>query len=136
MPAHQAGAGSNACTSPAPATRWDRRELVHIEVLFFTTLLTTRAPTHELTIARDVLKTRRRIAAQPRGWALSADGLRSLRGQDTPTSVFEPSHREIGVMATTGEEPTDNAAGEAEREGKDEGEQNTAQKNPSKHASS
>lgn len=91
---------------------------------------------HELTSARDVLKTRRRIAAQPRGWALSADGLRSLRGQDTPTSVFEPSHREIGVMATTGEEPTDNAAGEAEREGKDEGEQNTAQKNPSKHASS
>ncbi|WP_375164575.1 hypothetical protein [Rhizobium hidalgonense] len=32
-----------------------------------------RTPTHELTIARDVLKTRRRIAAQPSGWALSPD---------------------------------------------------------------
>jgi hypothetical protein len=38
-----------------------------------------RTPTHELTIARDVLKIRRRIAAQPPGWALSPDGLRSLR---------------------------------------------------------
>lgn len=28
-----------------------------------------------------MLKTRRRIAAQPPGWALSPDGLRSLRGQ-------------------------------------------------------
>jgi hypothetical protein len=38
-----------------------------------------RAPTHELTIARDVLKTRRRIVAQPSDWALSPDGIRSLR---------------------------------------------------------
>ncbi|MDW9909607.1 DUF1612 domain-containing protein [Sinorhizobium meliloti] len=35
----------------------------------------------ELTIARDVLKTRRRIAAQPPGWALSPEGVRRLRGQ-------------------------------------------------------
>jgi len=34
-----------------------------------------RAPTHELTIARDVLKTRRRIASKPPAWALSPDGL-------------------------------------------------------------
>ncbi|MGO7939573.1 hypothetical protein ACC731_37805, partial [Rhizobium ruizarguesonis] len=40
-----------------------------------------RPPTHELTLARDVMRTRRRIVAQPRGWALSAHGLRSLRGQ-------------------------------------------------------
>lgn len=123
-------------TTPAPSL-WIDGELVHLEVLVLhDPRKDFRAPTHELTNARDVLKTRRRIAAQPRGWALGADGLRSLRGQDTPTSVFEPSHREIGVMATTGEEPTDNAAGEGEREGKDEGEQNTAQKNPSKRASS
>lgn len=44
----------------------------------------TRTPTHELTIARDVLRTRWRIAAQPPGWALSPDGLRSLRGQAWP----------------------------------------------------
>ena len=38
-----------------------------------------RAPTHELTIARDVLKTRRRISGQSPDWALSADGIRTLR---------------------------------------------------------
>lgn len=37
-----------------------------------------RAPTHELTIARDVLRTRRRIVGQPPGWALSVAGLTSL----------------------------------------------------------
>lgn len=36
-------------------------------------------PTHELTIARDVLRTRRRIATRPAAWALSADGLRGQR---------------------------------------------------------
>lgn len=43
--------------------------------------LDDRAPTHELTIARDVLRSRRRITAQPSGWALSPDGLRRLRGE-------------------------------------------------------
>ncbi|RKE79914.1 RHE_PE00001 family protein [Rhizobium sp. AG855] len=38
-----------------------------------------RTPTHELTIARDVLRTRRRIAGQSPDWAFSADGIRSLR---------------------------------------------------------
>ncbi len=37
--------------------------------------------THELTIAHDVLRTRRRIVAQPPGWALTPGGLRSLREQ-------------------------------------------------------
>jgi hypothetical protein len=37
-----------------------------------------RAPSHELTIAADVLKTRRRIVARPAAWALSAPGLKSL----------------------------------------------------------
>lgn len=37
-----------------------------------------RAPSHELTIAADVLKTRRRIAAHSVGWALSASGINSL----------------------------------------------------------
>lgn len=37
-----------------------------------------RAPKHELTIARYVSKTRRCIAAQPPGWALSQGGIRSL----------------------------------------------------------
>ncbi len=41
--------------------------------------LDVRAPTHELTIATDVLRSRRRITAQPAAWALSPEGLRILR---------------------------------------------------------
>lgn len=66
----------------ACASLWIDGELVHIEDLVLHDAgADIRAPTHELTIARDVLKTRRRIAAQPPDWALSADGFRSLRGQ-------------------------------------------------------
>ncbi|UIJ84304.1 RHE_PE00001 family protein [Rhizobium leguminosarum] len=66
----------------ACASLWIDGELVHLEDLVLHDAgADIRAPTHELTIARDVLRTRRRIAAQPPGWALSAEGLRSLRGQ-------------------------------------------------------
>jgi hypothetical protein len=66
----------------ACASLWINGELVHLEDLVLHDAgADIRAPTHELTIAHDVLKTRRRIAAQPPTWALSADGLRSLRGR-------------------------------------------------------
>ncbi|MBY3136894.1 RHE_PE00001 family protein [Rhizobium laguerreae] len=66
----------------ACASLWIDGELVHLEdLVLHDATKDIRTPTHELTIARDVLKTRRRIAAQPPGWALSPDGLRSLRGQ-------------------------------------------------------
>ena len=66
----------------ACASLWVDGELAHIEDLVLHDAgHDVRAPTHELTIARDVLRTRRRIASQPPGWALSAAGLRSLRGQ-------------------------------------------------------
>ena len=66
----------------ACASLWVDGELVHLEDLVLHDAgHDIRAPTHELTIAHDVLRSRRRIAAQPPGWALSADGLRNLRGQ-------------------------------------------------------
>ncbi|MBY3217790.1 DUF1612 and helix-turn-helix domain-containing protein [Rhizobium laguerreae] len=66
----------------ACASLWIDGELVHLEdLVLHDATKDIRTPTHELTIARDVLKTRRRIAAQPPGWALNPDGLRSLRGQ-------------------------------------------------------
>ena len=40
-----------------------------------------------MTIARDVLRARRRIATQPSGWALSLDGVRSLLGQAWPEGL-------------------------------------------------
>ncbi len=64
----------------ACASLWIDGELVHLEdLVLHDATRDIRTPTHELTIARDVLRSRRRIAAQLPGWALSADGIRSLR---------------------------------------------------------
>lgn len=66
----------------ACASLWIDGELVHLEDLVLHDAgMGIRAPTHELTIAHDVLRTRRRILSHPPGWALSIEGLRSLRGQ-------------------------------------------------------
>jgi len=70
--------------SDACASLWIDGELVHLEdLVLHDATRDVRAPTHELTIARDVLKTRRRIVAQPPDWALSPDGIRSLRQDRT-----------------------------------------------------
>ncbi|NLR98109.1 DUF1612 and helix-turn-helix domain-containing protein [Rhizobium sp. P38BS-XIX] len=64
----------------ACASLWIDGELVHLEdLVLHDAFRDTRTPTHELTIARDVLRTRRRIAGQVPDWALSPDGLRTLR---------------------------------------------------------
>jgi len=64
----------------ACASLWIDGELVHLEdLVLHDEFRDTRTPTHELTIARDVLRTRRRIAGQSPDWALSADGVRTLR---------------------------------------------------------
>ncbi|OWV64177.1 hypothetical protein ATY76_22265 [Rhizobium sp. R339] len=78
----------------ACASLWIDGELVHLEdLVLHDARLDVRAPTHELAIARDVLKTRRRIVAQPPGWAQSPDGLRALRGQAWPApSLAANSH--------------------------------------------
>ena len=71
----------------AHASLWVDGELVHLEdLVLHDALRDIRTPTHELTIARDILKTRRRIAAHPPAWALSAQGLASLRGQAWPAA--------------------------------------------------
>src|SRR4051812_7918378 len=62
------------------ASLWIDGELVHLEdLVLHDATRDIRTPTHELTIARDVLRTRRRIAAQSPDWALSAEGIRALR---------------------------------------------------------
>jgi len=64
----------------ACASLWIDGELVHLEdLVLHDAFRDTRTPTHELTIARDVLRTRRRIAGQAPDWALSAEGIRTLR---------------------------------------------------------
>ncbi len=72
----------------ACASLWIDGELVHLEdLVLHDATRDIRTPTHELTIARDVLRTRRRIAAQLPGWALSADGVRTLRKTSEITEV-------------------------------------------------
>jgi hypothetical protein len=64
----------------ACASLWIDGELVHLEdLVLHDATKDIRTPTHELTIARDVLRTRRRIAAQLPDWALSPEGIRTLR---------------------------------------------------------
>jgi len=64
----------------ACASLWTDGELVHLEdLVLHDATRDVRTPTHELTIARDVLRTRRRISGQSADWALSADGIRVLR---------------------------------------------------------
>ena len=71
----------------AHASLWVDGELVHLEdLVLHDAVRDIRAPTHELTIARDILKTRRRIAAHPAAWALSSPGLASLRGRAWPAA--------------------------------------------------
>ncbi|TWF47585.1 DNA binding protein with HTH domain [Neorhizobium alkalisoli] len=83
----------------ACASLWIDGELVHIEdLVLHDALRDTRTPTHELTIARDVLRTRRRIAAQSRDWALSAEGIRSLRQTSEITPVGAAEVETVGVI--------------------------------------
>ncbi|NEH49605.1 DUF1612 domain-containing protein [Rhizobium leguminosarum] len=72
----------------ACASLWIDGELVHLEdLVLHDATRDIRTPTHELTIARDVLKTRRRIAAHSPDWALSAEGIRSLRQTSDINSI-------------------------------------------------
>ncbi|MBP2490939.1 hypothetical protein JOH50_006735 [Rhizobium leguminosarum] len=72
----------------ACASLWIDGELVHLEdLVLHDATRDIRTPTHELTIARDVLRTRRRIAAQSPDWALSAEGIRTLRQTSDINSV-------------------------------------------------
>ncbi len=71
----------------ACASLWLDGELVEMEdLVLHEAARDIRSPSHALTIARDVLQTRRRIVAQAPDWALSPNGLRSLRvgGQAWP----------------------------------------------------
>lgn len=66
----------------AVASLWIDGELVHLEdLVLHDAAMGVRAPTHELTIAYDILRTRRRIIEHEPAWALSREGLSQLRGR-------------------------------------------------------
>lgn len=99
----------------ACASLWIDGELVHIEDLVLHDAgADVRAPTHELTIARDVLRSRRRIASQPPAWALSPKGLRTLlhaRAWPGPSLGDDGGRGANGEMAGGGEGEREEEAG-------------------------
>ncbi|MBY5624067.1 RHE_PE00001 family protein [Rhizobium leguminosarum] len=97
----------------ACASLWIDGELVHLEdLVLHDATRDIRTPTHELTIARDVLRTRRRISGQSPDWALSADGIRSLRKTSEIGSAGGDEATTAGVIRAA-------VAIEAEGEGDD-----------------
>jgi len=97
----------------ACASLWIDGELVHLEdLVLHDATRDIRTPTHELTIARDVLRARRRIAGQSPDWALSLEGIRTLR----QTSEIVSTVSKAAEAASTAR----NAAGiDPEGEGKE-----------------
>ncbi len=82
----------------ACASLWIDGELVHLEdLVLHDATRDTRTPTHELTIARDVLRTRRRIVGQMPEWALSTDGIRTLR-QTSDINAVGPATSTAGAI--------------------------------------
>lgn len=97
----------------ACASLWIDGELVHLEdLVLHDAFRDTRTPTHELTIARDVLRTRRRISRQSPEWALSAEGIRALRQTSAVTSSGAGEAETAGVGRPV-------ATAEVEGEGED-----------------
>ena len=105
---------------PMPARR--DGELVHLEDLVLHGAgADIRAPSHELTMARDVLRARRGIAAQPPGWALSPDGLRSLHGHEVVAGAPAASDSANSVAKDGMVVDLDTVgAGEGERDGEND----------------
>lgn len=90
----------------ACASLWIDGELVHLEdLVLHDDIRDIRTPTHELTIARDVLRTRRRIATQQPGWAFSTDGLRTLRQTSEIMPADADAAEATGAKQPVGVEP-------------------------------
>ncbi|KIZ39790.1 hypothetical protein OO17_19410 [Rhodopseudomonas palustris] len=79
----------------AAACLWLEGELVHLDDLVLHDAgMDVRTPTHELTRAHAVLRSRQRIADAKPDWALSAAGLAGLRGRGGCACEDEASDRE------------------------------------------
>ena len=93
----------------AVASMWVDGELVHVEdLVLHDARRDARTPTHELTIAHSVLRSRRQIASHPPEWAISSAGLTRLRGEARQAEATPQTPSPIAVP----EELEDDAASE------------------------
>ncbi|WP_189523720.1 MULTISPECIES: RHE_PE00001 family protein [unclassified Mesorhizobium] len=98
----------------AAAALWLEGELVHLEdLVLHDAHMDVRTPTHELTRAHAVLRTRRRIFGQKPDWALSRDGFLALTGRDGAMPAAEGQNNREGEGA---------GASPVEADGRDDGE--------------
>lgn len=75
------------------ASLWIDGELIHFEdLVLHDATKDIRTPTHELTIARDVLKTCRRVATDPPAWVLSFQQDQNDHVSLLTTSRTDPDH--------------------------------------------
>ena len=89
----------------AAAALWLEGELVHLEdLVLHDAHMDIRTPTHELTRAHAVLRTRRRIFAQKPDWALSREGLLALTGRGGAMPAAGQKSREGEGTAASGDE--------------------------------
>lgn len=66
----------------AAASMWVAGELVHVEdLVLHDAERDVRAPTHDITVAHSILRTRRRIAGAEADWATSQAGIENLIGR-------------------------------------------------------
>jgi Protein of unknown function (DUF1612)/HTH DNA binding domain len=93
----------------AAAALWLEGELVHLEdLVLHDAHMDIRLPTHELTRAHAVLRSRRQIFGQKPDWALGAEGLRQLTRRDSvaqsrvPTGAGGGEAGGVAVVEATG----------------------------------
>lgn len=87
----------------AAAALWLEGELVHLEdLVLHDAHMDIRTPTHELTRAHAVLRTRRRIFAQKPDWALGRDGLLALTGRCGAVPATQGQKNRDGQVAEAG----------------------------------
>jgi hypothetical protein len=97
----------------ACASLWIDGELVQLEdLVLHEATRDIRTQTHELAIVRDVLRTRRRIAAQLPAWALSAEGIRTLRQTSDINQVGAEAVEPAGLVRSAVEARNPEGEGE------------------------
>jgi len=107
----------------AISSLWVDGELVHMEdLVFHDARMDTRTPTHELTIAHLILRSRREILQHPPAWAFSDQGLLRLRGResgiggDRSTGAAGPSQgADFAEDGQTGDSSADEFQAELDR---------------------
>jgi hypothetical protein len=99
----------------AAAALWVAGELVHIEdLVLHDAHMDARTPSHELTIAHAVLRTRRRLWNAEPGWGLSAAGMAALsKGLgEAATGEATPQMRRTSAASDVDEDEEDPLAAE------------------------